>query len=78
MAGIVARVSPFHLAERRAFIEQLAREHRVSLPGFAIERMAGCEVPLRACPPGRRPVRTVKNCSASTTSTSAASTLNSR
>jgi len=45
MAGIVARVSPFHLAERRAFIEQLAREHRVSLPGWAIERMAGCEVP---------------------------------
>ena len=44
-SGIVARVSPFQIAERRAFIEQLAREHRVSLPGWAIERMAGCEVP---------------------------------
>ncbi|MGH2631873.1 MAG: DnaA ATPase domain-containing protein [Tepidiformaceae bacterium] len=44
-SGITVRVSPFHMAERRAFIERLAREYRVSLPAWAIERIAGCEVP---------------------------------
>jgi chromosomal replication initiator protein len=43
--GIVTRVEPFLLAERRRFIEQAARRHRVALPGWAIERIAGCEAP---------------------------------
>lgn len=44
-AGVATRVDPFLLGERRCYIEQLAREHRVSLPGWAVERIAGCEVP---------------------------------
>lgn len=44
-AGIVARVAPFCLDERRRFIEYLAREVRVSLPAWAVERIAGLEVP---------------------------------
>lgn len=38
-------MSPFHLAERRAFIERLARDYRVALPGWAVDRIASCEVP---------------------------------
>lgn len=44
-AGIVARVEPFRIAERRAFIERVARRLRASLPGWAADRIAGCEVP---------------------------------
>jgi len=44
-AGIVTHVEPFRLAERKRFIEQLARERRVALPGWAVERIASCEVP---------------------------------
>jgi chromosomal replication initiator protein len=44
-AGIVTRVEPFRLAERRAFMERVARRLRASLPGWATDRIAGCEVP---------------------------------
>jgi chromosomal replication initiator protein len=44
-AGLVTRIEPFRLAERREFIEHLARQLRVALPSWAIERIAGCEVP---------------------------------
>jgi chromosomal replication initiator protein len=44
-AGIVTRVEPFRMAERRAFIERVARRLRASLPGWATDRIAGCEVP---------------------------------
>lgn len=43
--GIVTRVEPFVMGERRRFIEQAARRHRVALPAWAIERIAGCEAP---------------------------------
>lgn len=45
MAGIMVRIEPFLAEERRAYIEQLAREQRVGLPAWAIDRIAGCEVP---------------------------------
>lgn len=38
--GIIARVEPFDFAERRAFVEHVARTHRAALPGWAIERLA--------------------------------------
>ena len=44
-AGIVTHVEPFRAAERKLFIEQLARENRVALPSWAVDRIAGCEVP---------------------------------
>jgi chromosomal replication initiator protein len=44
-AGIVTHVEPFRIADRKLYIERLARETRVSLPTWAIERIAGCEVP---------------------------------
>jgi chromosomal replication initiator protein len=44
-AGIVTRVEPFLAAERRAFVDQLARELRVALPSWAVERVAGAEMP---------------------------------
>lgn len=44
-AGVVVRIDPFLMEERKAYVEQLAREHRVALPGWAVERIAGCEVP---------------------------------
>ena len=44
-AGVVTRVEPFRLQERKLFIEHLARQLRVSLPAWAVERIAGCEVP---------------------------------
>jgi chromosomal replication initiator protein len=44
-AGIVTRVEPFCAGERKTFIEQLARERRTSLPAWAADRIAGCEVP---------------------------------
>ncbi len=45
VAGIVTRVEPFRIAERRAFIERVTRRLRASLPVWATERIAGCEVP---------------------------------
>jgi chromosomal replication initiator protein len=44
-AGIVTHVEPFRLPDRKLYIERLAREARVSLPTWAVERIAGCEVP---------------------------------
>ncbi len=44
-AGIVTRVEPFEAAERRLYIERLARELRVALPGWALERLASIEAP---------------------------------
>jgi chromosomal replication initiator protein len=44
-AGVVTRVEPFRLQERRQFIEHLARHLRVALPTWTVERIAGCEVP---------------------------------
>lgn len=43
--GIVTRVEPFMGAERRAYVDHLARALRISLPAWAIERIAGAEVP---------------------------------
>lgn len=43
--GMSAPVAPFVAEERRAYIEQVAREARVALPAWAIERIAGCESP---------------------------------
>ena len=45
VGGLIARVEPFRAAERQCFIEQLARARRASLPRWAIERIAGCEIP---------------------------------
>lgn len=44
-AGVVTRIEPFRLRERKLFIEHLARQLRVALPLWAAERIAGCEVP---------------------------------
>lgn len=44
-AGIVTRVEPFEASERRLYIERLARELRVALPGWALERLASIEAP---------------------------------
>ncbi len=44
-AGIVARIEPFVLPERSAYIERLARDLRASLPPWAAERIAGIEAP---------------------------------
>jgi chromosomal replication initiator protein len=44
-AGIVTRVEPFASADRKAFIEQLSRSRRAALPAWAIDRIAGCQVP---------------------------------
>ena len=45
MAGIMVKVEPFQMDERRAYIELMAREQRVALPGWAVDRIAGCEAP---------------------------------
>ncbi|MCC6959727.1 MAG: AAA family ATPase [Dehalococcoidia bacterium] len=39
-AGIVTRVERFDCGEQRAFVEAIARRRRVSLPGWAIDRIA--------------------------------------
>jgi len=39
-AGIVTRVEAFAAAERRAFVEHVARRRRVALPGWAIDRLS--------------------------------------
>lgn len=44
-AGLVTRVEPFRLLERKMFIEHLSRQLRVAMPGWAVERIANCEVP---------------------------------
>lgn len=44
-AGIITRVEPFQMTDRKLYIERLAREARVSLPTWAIERIAWCEAP---------------------------------
>lgn len=43
--GMSAPVGPFVAEERRAYIERVAREARIALPGWAIDRIAGCESP---------------------------------
>lgn len=43
--GITCHVRPFARDERREFIERHARRHRVSLPTWAIDRIAANEVP---------------------------------
>ncbi len=43
--GIVTRVEPFDDAARRAFIERVARRHRIALPGWAVDRLAACRAP---------------------------------
>jgi chromosomal replication initiator protein len=45
VAGLVTRVEPFGLEERRAYAGQLSRERRVALPSWAVERIALLEVP---------------------------------
>lgn len=44
-AGIITRVEPFDWAERRAFIEHVARRKRGGLPGWAIERLSSVNAP---------------------------------
>ena len=44
-AGIITRVEPFVMEERREFIDQVARSLRAGLPTWAVERIAGCEIP---------------------------------
>jgi chromosomal replication initiator protein len=44
-AGIVARIEPLLAAERRAYVDQLARELRAALPAWAVDRIAGSEMP---------------------------------
>ncbi len=43
--GYTARVLPFMLAERRQYVDMLAREQAVSLPTWAVDRIVGMEVP---------------------------------
>ncbi len=38
-SGVVTRIEPFGAADRRAFIERLARSARAALPAWAIERI---------------------------------------
>ncbi len=40
VAGIVLEVGPFRTAERRSFVERVARRQRASLPGWAVDRLA--------------------------------------
>ena len=42
--GIITEIKPFEPAERRAFVECAARRHRVALPAWAIDRIAGAGV----------------------------------
>lgn len=44
-AGIAARIEPFGMAERRDFVERMSRDLRVALPAWAIDRIAGVEMP---------------------------------
>lgn len=44
-AGIITRVEPFIMEERRLFIDHVARSLRAGLPAWAVERIAGCEIP---------------------------------
>lgn len=44
-AGIVTRVEPFRAPERRAFIDQAARERRTALPAWAADRLAAAAAP---------------------------------
>lgn len=44
LAGACTRVEPLGPGERRTFVVQRAAEQRISLPGWAIDRLAGCEV----------------------------------
>ena len=44
-AGLVTRIHQLQREERRSYIEHLARHLRAGLPGWAIDRIAGIEVP---------------------------------
>ncbi|MCE7928710.1 MAG: AAA family ATPase [Chloroflexi bacterium CFX7] len=44
-AGIVTRIEPFAGEERREFVEARARERRVALPAWAVDRIANIEAP---------------------------------
>jgi chromosomal replication initiator protein len=44
-AGIATRIEPFAMAERHDFVERLSRELRVALPAWAVDRIAGLEMP---------------------------------
>jgi chromosomal replication initiator protein len=41
--GVAARISEFTAAERRVYVESLARQSNTALPGWAIDRLAGME-----------------------------------
>jgi len=43
--GIVTRIEPFDADARRAFIERIARHHRIALPSWAVDRLAACRAP---------------------------------
>lgn len=43
--GVAAKILPFMLAERRHYVDMLAREEMVSLPAWAVDRIVGMEVP---------------------------------
>ena len=42
--ALITEITPFQAEERRAFVECVARRQRVALPGWAIDRIAGCGV----------------------------------
>jgi chromosomal replication initiator protein len=44
-AGVLAMMEPLASIDRRAYVNARAREHRLSLPAWAIDRVAACEVP---------------------------------
>ncbi|GIW13717.1 MAG: chromosomal replication initiator protein DnaA [Tepidiforma sp.] len=43
--GLITRVEPLDHAASRAFIERVARRHRLALPAWAIDRLAACRAP---------------------------------
>ena len=43
--GLTVRIQPFRLDDRREYAWRLAREHRISLPAWAVERVANMELP---------------------------------
>ncbi len=45
--ALITEITPFEPAERRAFVENVARKQRVALPSWAIDRIAGCGASMR-------------------------------
>ena len=43
--GLVVRIEPFRREERRRFVEWLCQDRRAAFPGWAVDRIAGLELP---------------------------------